>query len=701
MKQSRRFFTALAAVVLASAGINVAKAADTLSAGESDSLRTELINRLENIKKLTGVEIKMSARSEFNNQRIIMKAVDSSWNRPFEESEAFTEADVIFEARPVKGIEAKGIIRMRTDWTSFYSHPIDEINSRWLSLGGEPLDWFGFDIGDYHSYYSPLTLSMPQITMAGEPENFRKRRKYEEGDFFILDSLRPLQGMSFDFTPVKKAGLLSINLQGSRLQSVDGIDSRIFDRTMFDRFLFGVRAAYTLPKKGAIALQTVDILDNPYSNFSTRQTKLANTLFGGSAEVDLQGLFGIKPLGELKIFGEFNHAGWKKEWVKTDSPVTSTDMLAMSADQDVADNAFMAGIAAGAGKWIRGDIRFINNGKEYRALGAQAPSVNWAIRDAFISNTYYDRETHFASGLYYSHFGRFATRYNPACMDIYGRSSFNNPRFRGDSLPVSIYSPVDQHEKFTNITLDPVFPLGPATYDRSGVLLNLNGAPINGLSYSIQAALLSNSNGKRFTRGDLGIRFEHALNKYSEMPLTIDAGVGVTKVDDKGTAEHFESDIVVSTLVFHKNLDIAREAITNIMISGGVDIPLWKKFSYFGAVQFLRSTMDYNKTYYGYALTTADTINSYGLQEIATGYTLGQLHFTTGIKLTLSEKAEILFDYRLLNFIPGDASAIQRDKLDYKIPRGATASIESTRAPLDNYEKYKQHLVEILFNFNF
>jgi hypothetical protein len=366
------------------------------------------------------------------------------------------------------------------------------------------------------------------------------------------------------------------------------------------------------------------------------------------------------------------------------------------------EDAFLAGIAAGVGKWLRANIRYISTGKEYHALGAQAPSVNWAIADAFISNTYYPRETHFASGLYYSHFGRFATRYNPACMDVYGRSEVKNTRFRGDSLPVSIYSPVDLHEMLTNLTLDPVLPLGQATYDRSGIMAEFTGTPVTGLNYDIQAALLSNSNGKQFARGNLGLRYEHSLHKFSDLPLTVDAGVGVTSIDDKGNTEHFESETVVSTVVYRKNLDIAREAITNTMVSGGIDIPLWKKYSYFVAVQYLRSTMDYDKTYFGYLVGTGTNPDTAcGLQEIATGYVLGQLHFATGLKLTLSEKAEILFDYRLLNFIPGDGSAIQREKLEYEIPQGSTVPAQPTRTPLDNFEKYRQHLVEILFNFNF
>jgi hypothetical protein len=101
-------------------GVNTAAAEDNGGDKESDSLANELISRLENIKNMTGVDIRLAARSEFNKQRIIMNHMDTTWSRPNEESEAFNEADVIIEARPVKGISAKGVIRMRTDWTSFF-----------------------------------------------------------------------------------------------------------------------------------------------------------------------------------------------------------------------------------------------------------------------------------------------------------------------------------------------------------------------------------------------------------------------------------------------------------------------------------------------------------------------------------------------------------------------------------------------------
>lgn len=700
--KNKRFATLVRVIffIFVAAGMQTVSAEDKK---ESDSLSMDLIRRLENISKLTGVEIKMSTRSEFNNQRMIINNVDTAWKRPNEESEAFNEADVMFEARPVKNICAKGIIRMRTDWTSFFSHPIDEIYSRWLSLDGDPLSWLEFNIGDYHTHYSPLSLEMPRITMAGEPENFRKRRVYEAGDYWITDSLRPLQGFNFKLLPLNDKEALKVDVQASRLQSVDGIDSRLFNRTMFDRYLFGLRADYQMPSKFTAALQTVDIFDNNFSNYNTEQTKTSNTLFGGTADIDIKGITKFDLFDRLNLYGEFNTSSWKKEWAKTGS-LTVADSGYMDLNQDVQDNAFFAGITAGNEKWCMVDVRYLSTGKGYRALAAQSPSVNWAIQDAYLSNTYLKRETHFASGLYYGHFGRFATRYNPVCSDIYGRSDFENRRFGLDSIPVSIYSEVDLNLQLTNKTLDPVLPLGMATYDRSGVMADITGESFPFFNYTVHLALLSNSNGKQFFESSVSLRFERAVHHLSKLPLLVDAGVKVTSIDDKGVGESFASTILMSNAgvkVIQKKLTINNEKINNVMLSGGVEFPLYKSISWFGAVQQLQSTMNFSNTY-----TTSHTVNDNDENIVGTAreyrftaadYRLKQLHFAAGFKITLSEKAELLFDYRLLQYKPENSNALVRTAANLGNDGSAIGEPVAQAA----VEPYKQHLLEILLNYNF
>jgi hypothetical protein len=467
---------------------------------------------------------------------------------------------------------------------------------------------------------------------------------------------------------------------------------------MFDRFLLGFRPVYSLPNIGTLALQTVDIIDNTFSHYSSAQTRLNNNLFGGAIEVDIKGITKLKFIDQPKLSGEFNSSGWKREWAKDDTPVTVEDSLLKIQDKDLQDKAFAVGVAAGSKKWLMAEVRYINTGREYRALAAQSPSVNWAIQDAYVSNTYYQRATHFASGLYYGHFGRFATRYNPVCTDIYGRSKDANTRFGLDSVPISIYSPVDLHEQLTNTELDPVLPLGAATYDRSGVTVELTGEPLENLTYSTYLAVLKNSNKKQFLTGRVGLHFERSVNKLSPLPLVADAGFQLTKVDDGGNVENFESSFILGEKIYRKTLYFSEELITNTMISGGVDVPLWKMLSCYGACQYLRSSQTFDKTY-----ITSQSVDG-GARKRATAakdFIVGQVHFATGLRITIGNNADITAGYRLLRYTGGEDGTFTGSTVAVTEETDGSFIESGTPETLPEVQPYDQHLVEILFNFNF
>ena len=136
------------------------------------------------------------------------------------------------------------------------------------------------------------------------------------------------------------------------------------------------------------------------------------------------------------------------------------------------------------------------------------------------------------------------------------------------------------------------------------------------------------------------------------------------------------------------------------MLSGGVEVPLYKQISLFGAVQHIKSTMNYSTEYMINIATNSDDPNDISsvYRSTATGYILGQLHFATGLKISIGNKTDLIFDYRLLRYHPDDNSALIRTSVD--IDQNG-AEIDQTAVMKAAVEPYKQHLLEILFNFNF
>jgi hypothetical protein len=116
---------------------------------------------LENIMAKAGISIGGEFRGQYFSSEASGDSV-KTLDRKLETNE-YTSVDFDIKARPNEAISARVMFRMHQNWQNFFSDISNPIFSRWISIDGNPLDMFRFNIGDFKEKYSPLTLWAPEI----------------------------------------------------------------------------------------------------------------------------------------------------------------------------------------------------------------------------------------------------------------------------------------------------------------------------------------------------------------------------------------------------------------------------------------------------------------------------------------------------------------------------------------------------------
>jgi len=146
---------------------------------------------LENIMAKAGISIGGEFRGQYFSSEASGDSV-KTLDRKLETNE-YTSVDFDIKARPNEAISARVMFRMHQNWQNFFSDISNPIFSRWISIDGNPLDMFRFNIGDFKEKYSPLTLWAPEIDIMYEPGIFARQRQFAMDEMFLGDNYRVLQ----------------------------------------------------------------------------------------------------------------------------------------------------------------------------------------------------------------------------------------------------------------------------------------------------------------------------------------------------------------------------------------------------------------------------------------------------------------------------------------------------------------------------
>ena len=272
-----------------------------------DSLNDAVLGLRVNGSAKAGVLTSMASSDQFSSES------------PTQETQAFTDVNLILTARPSSETQVRVEARLHKDWQSAYEENNNPIIGHWFSYDGLILDkHLAFNLGYMRVGYTPYTLYTPQPNLLQEPEVFASARA-EAMSKRNLDttSRRLLQGLNVDFHSGNLGALDDIHVQatGARLRNIaKKNDQLFFDFDWSDRYMYGGR--FGVEAYGArLGANFVNVFDRELS-FLSHDLDLAdsvilddNKVFTGELGFDTKKILPDLPV-VLGFDAEFAMSWW-------------------------------------------------------------------------------------------------------------------------------------------------------------------------------------------------------------------------------------------------------------------------------------------------------------------------------------------------------------------------------------------------------
>jgi hypothetical protein len=442
---------------------------------------------------------------------------------------AASEADVKIQARPTKESRATILFRIHQDWQKAHEEGVSPFLLDWISYDGRAWDSkIDFNLGDMRVAYTPLTLSVPSLNLANEPEILSIRRKDVMRYRHLNDTdQRLLQGFNFAINSGTISVFDNLSLQGtfSRLRAQSKkVDQIFFDFDDTDRWLFagrggaellgvsvGVNYVYTFTREAALENFTQSVTVDPQYPFLVED----NSVFSGTLGIDIAKLAGLSGW-KIGLSGEYAISSyetsnfyrdtnkvtvyridsayvlrddvWEQIWLLADTTFNSIvyrtekldtkDGSAILASLDFATPSSITNLAVSF-KYIKNDKDFVSEVAQSPIYYTPSKVLNAPAVDGLrIAST--------MENLYFANYTNDPlTKYNLS-GDLRGNNNnLNNNKkahFLRSGYNNSIWTPaelrrISPHEIDPGVNL--ALPFGLATPDRSGFLFNVNWSFIN------------------------------------------------------------------------------------------------------------------------------------------------------------------------------------------------------------------------------
>lgn len=554
---------------------------------------------LDDIMAKAGISIGGEFRSQYFSSEIDGDSVKSSDRRV--ETNEYTSVDFDIKARPNEAVSARVMFRMHQNWQNFFSDISNPIFTRWISIDGNPLGMFRFNVGDFKEKYSPLTLWAPEIEMMYEPEVFARMRKYAMDELFLGDNYRVLQGVNFGFDAEVEPIFDEFHfaLTGARLmssQTSPQANSNIplaVQEAKITKYFTGTNLDLTFLKGidlGGSLLLTFDnrksfkgtskdpVKDSIEADTMAQKTFVASFRPG----FDIARTFSLPELLTFKVSAEFA--------VSVDDTV-AYDSVGVNDEKEVIRDFIYPGNIKGSAIRIGGEFgiqpgsafgfhinaNLIANEKNFRNIMAQSPT--------FLG----DRIMNVEADGYKKFYSPFDALYNQVFKFTpvnntngwqkapYMKTSYTNSIFLQDSLA-----------KITN-AMDPSFqlvmPLGPATPNRVG------------LTSDIKVSLINNS---IELRGILTKLNEMTADQIEELTLAkteYSQVGGGAKIDFSKMISAIKYPLELSASMVLSNAKNNTEDLSWEINSGVTNLALyyqfWKRMSILGGLQLINNKANY------------------------------------------------------------------------------------------------------------
>ncbi|MDO5575662.1 MAG: hypothetical protein Q4F84_01170 [Fibrobacter sp.] len=466
-------------------------------ANGAETSNKKLMDKLESIMAKAGISIGGEFKSQYFSSSIDGAGVDSSARQ--RETNEFTSVDFDIKARPNEAISARVMFRMHQNWQNFFSDVSNPIFSRWISIDGNPMGMFRFNVGDFKEKYSPLTLYSPEIDILYEPYIFARQRELAMNELFIGDNYRVLQGLNFgidaEVAPIFNEfhlGVLATRLAGTETNIQNGsFVVADYQKTDMSKYLGGLNLDLTFLNGIDFGGTWMIIFDHKgsYKEKNAGDTMTADTMaqktniFSLRPGINFSKLFDWSESFNLRLKTEFAVSSDDSAWVidsagfnvvrtKNEDGTTKKDTVYYKDLSSTSITGAAIDIGAEIGysseNWgikVNGD--FISNDRDFRNTMAQSPT--------FYGSRIMNYESDMMSGdgslyttfdaLYHSVF-----KFTPSKS---GNNWAKAPFFKSSYYRGVLLNQQSLNDFMTGDKFDPslqlVMPLGPATPNRSGI----------------------------------------------------------------------------------------------------------------------------------------------------------------------------------------------------------------------------------------
>lgn len=240
---------------------------------------------------------------------------------PTQENQAYTDANLVFTARPSSETQIHLEMRLHKDWQNSYDENNNPVIGHWFSYDGKILNkHVDFNLGYMRVGFTPYTLYTPQELMLQEPEIFAQKRVDALAQRNLdTTTTRLMQGVNADYHSFGVGPVDDIHAQvtGARMRNTaKKYDQVFFDFDYADRYFYGLRLGASA--FGAnIGVNYTDVFDRELSTRSRLQegdtvTYEDNSVFSIEAAFNSDKLMGKSSIG-FGLNGEFAMSNWTAE----------------------------------------------------------------------------------------------------------------------------------------------------------------------------------------------------------------------------------------------------------------------------------------------------------------------------------------------------------------------------------------------------
>lgn len=560
---------------------------------EQDKL-DKIQKTLDNIMAKAGISIGGEFRSQYFTSKISGDSIET--HDRAKEANEYTSVDFDIKARPNEAVSARVMFRMHQNWQNFFSDVSNPIVSRWISIDGNPLDMFRFNVGNFKEKYSPLTLWAPEIDIMYEPGIFARERQLAMDEMFIGENYRVLQGANFGFdaeiAPIFDE--FHFGFSGARLMNSGTSETKVsnaYQKADMDKYYLGANLDLTFMRGIDFGGTLMWIFDNTNTYQGNLNKKAIDTIaqktsvFSLRPGIDIGKTFDLPKSLKIDVSAEFAFS--VDDTVAYDSVGIDSVGAAIKGyvyPEAIVGNAInlkgTIGISPSDAFGILLNGSFISNGKDFRNIMAQSPT--------FIGNRIMNREV--VPGVdavqYYSTFDALyhqVFKFTP----LAGTNNWVKAPFQKTSYTNAVFMP-DSFRAFKKL-MDPsvqlVMPFGPATPNRVGINADVklslfnNGIELKGLLVA-----LNEKDPDVIKIGEISLPMEKT--EFSQFG-------GGAKFDISKMVEAIKypmelSGSVVSSKASNSTPVYGGE-ITSNMINVGLNYQFWKRMSLLGGLQVIKN----------------------------------------------------------------------------------------------------------------